>query len=923
MKRNEKIYDYIRNCGQQYTLDRLHGRIGIDAGEISERLGILKNNVSMELNVLFKQGKVIKLKGRPVLYFDKKVIETLTGKMLGDEPLEVACLEDIIGERLPTPSQCPFDFLIGAQESLKKQIEQAKAAVLYPPNGLHTLIVGQTGVGKTLFANMMYQYGKHVKRFDETAPFVIFNCADYYTNSQLLMSHLFGHSKGAFTGADTEKKGVVEAADGGILFLDEIHRLPPEGQEMIFYFMDTGTFNKLGETERRRRANVLLIGATTEEDTSSLIKTFIRRIPNVITIPPLAERSLRERVDIIKFLLSNEVHRVNKPVKISSEAFKALLGSIAYGNIGQLKSNIQLVCAKAFLNAIDNDKVIEIDFKTLPDHVKGGLLAISANRRESVELAKYLDDKIVLIPQGQKVLDEDSDYELPFNLYKTIEDKVTLLKDEGIDEELIKKFIYDDINLNIKSFYNRFNSLMSERQRILKVVDKRLLEMAEEIQQLASNRLNRKYNERFLYAFSLHLSAFFKRINSGQVFHYTKIESIITEYPNEFKVALEIKGKIEERYGIDIPQGELEYFTLLLGSVHETKQGGTVAIIVAAHGNTTASSMVEVTQKLLQCSNIAAINMPLEVSPKDVLEKVILKAREMDNGKGVLLLVDMGSLVNFGSMIMEKCQIKVKTVDMVSTPLVLEAARRASFMGMELDDIYSSLTKFKGYEGSVEKAKQYNHEHGVIVTICTSGEGTAVKLKELVEEILTNLIDDQVEVVPVGIYNLQENLAIIQKQHKIIAAVGVVNPKIDVPFIPLEALIDGRGEESLRAVINTSFTVIKETKNIVGRNICQDALRQFLTYLNPEKVISVLFDFTSVLEESLKREFSNSMKIKLIIHVGCALERMVIKEGLVFRGQRESSEETLRCIRKAAGVFRDTLRISLTEDEMLYIAEML
>ena len=61
-------------------------------------------------------------------------------------------------------------------------------------------------------------------------PFVTFNCADYFNNPQLLLSQLFGHVKGAFTGADTDKIGLVEKANGGILFLDEVHRLPPDGQ---------------------------------------------------------------------------------------------------------------------------------------------------------------------------------------------------------------------------------------------------------------------------------------------------------------------------------------------------------------------------------------------------------------------------------------------------------------------------------------------------------------------------------------------------------------------------------------------------------------------------------------------------------------------------------------------------------------------
>jgi transcriptional regulatory protein LevR/transcriptional regulator with AAA-type ATPase domain len=924
MKRIDRIYNYIRENSQQYTVEKLTGQIGFDASEISKQLGVLRNNVSMELNVLFKMDKIIKITCRPVLYFDKEVLENLCGKRLGKGPIEIDNLGEIIKSyEDDSLEKSPFKYLIGANGSLKNQVEQAKAAILYPPNGLHTLIVGQTGVGKTLFVNMMYSYGKYEKKLKEDAPFKIFNCADYYNNSQLLVSHIFGHMKGSFTGADVDKQGLVEKANGGILFLDEIHRLPPEGQEMIFYFMDTGTFNRLGETDRKRKADVLIIGATTEEPLS-LIKTFIRRIPIVITLPPLSERPLQESVDIIKFLLSNEAHRVNKSIKITAEVVKALIGSISFGNVGQLKSNIQLICAKSFLNGINNKDCIEINFKGLPGHIKSDLLSLGAKRNQMEELAKYLDETIVITPQGHKVLIENDPYDPPFNLYKIIEDKAAVLRDEGMSEGLIKKFITVDINSYIKSFYNKFNSHMSTRERMLKIVDEKLLELAEEIQALAKKRLKKAYKDQFLYALSLHLSALFKRLRSNRSLQYTNIESVIKEYPDEFGVALEIKAKVEERYNIEIPKEELIYFTLLLSSIQEEKQGGQVMIIVAAHGNSTATSMVNVTQQLFGYSNIIAVDMPLEVSPKEILDKIVGKIKEFDRGNGVLLLVDMGSLVSFDTMIMEKANIKVKILDMVSTPLVLEAARKANILGMDLESIYDSLKEIKGYGGAIEKKHSLPLDKGVILTICATGEGAAIKLKKLVEASISNITDEYIDVIPIGVQNLKERIEAIMEQHKILAAVGIVNPNIEAPFISLEALIDGRGEKVLKNIIKNGFSIVEKEQNMLVKNLCEDTLKQFLTYLNPIKIISVLMEFQSVLEKEINREFSNSMKIKLIIHCGCAIERMVIKEGLSYRGDKSEIDAALiKHIRKAAEVFNETIQIELTEDEILYIAKML
>lgn len=81
----------------------------------------------------------------------------------------------------------------------------------------------------------------------DDAPFKSFNCADYYNNPQLLMSQLFGYAKGAFTGADQDHEGLVEKADGGVLLLDEVHRLPPEGQEMLFISLTTAALTARGK----------------------------------------------------------------------------------------------------------------------------------------------------------------------------------------------------------------------------------------------------------------------------------------------------------------------------------------------------------------------------------------------------------------------------------------------------------------------------------------------------------------------------------------------------------------------------------------------------------------------------------------------------------------------------------------------------
>ncbi len=927
MKRIEKVYNYLNKVCSSYSRENLDKCMGVSAQEIGNELGILRNNVSKELNDLCRDKRAIKIKCRPVRYFDRKIFEELFNVILSNEVTEIEDIESLIKPIEEIKEKSPFDYLIGSDTSLKTQVEQAKAAIMYPPNGLHTLIVGPTGVGKSLFANIMYSYAKYIGKLDENSPFIVFNCADYYNNPQLLLSYIFGHVKGAFTGADSDKEGIVEKANGGILFLDEIHRLPPEGQEMIFYFMDTGTFNKLGETERKRKANVLIIGATTEDPNSALLSTFVRRIPITIRIPSFEERSVADKIDIIKHLFHNEAVRVNKPIKISVEAIKALIGSTTFGNIGQLKSNIQLLCAKGFLNSINGENYIDINLKMMPNNIQSGLLGISTEMKEKEEIINLVSSELVINPDKNAILLEgESNYDPPFNLYKIIEDKASILREEGMDEEAINKFITTDITVHIKCFYDRIKNDKYSREGLLKIVDEKIINFSQEIKALAEERLGRNYNDRFLYAISLHMSAFFNRLNQHIEPDYEEMQDIIKEYPKEYKVAEEICKKAEKYFNTQIPKGEAIYITILLTSIEDNDTNKKVGVVVATHGSSTASSMVNVAVKLFDSDNIVAVDMPLEISPKETLEFVTQKVKQIDRGRGVMLLVDMGSLNSFGNIIYEETGIKIRTLDMVSTPTVLEAARKSSLNDVDLEGLYQYLKEFKGYSINKKENDSTSRNKGVIITVCSSGKGAAIKLKELVVDIVKNISDENVEVIPIGIKNCKEKIKEIRKNNKVLSIVGSIDPKLNIPFISLESLISGKGEKIIERIFKGESLLLDDEiqEDIVLSNLCYDSLKETMTYLNPDKINNLLLEFTNILEEITHRDFTNSMKVRIVLHTACALERVLTNDQLKYSYDKENLDESIvNGIKQATYMFKETLNLQLSDDEIYYLAEIL
>ncbi len=409
---------------------------GVTAAQLSLYMELDRTNVSRYLNELYKDKRLNKKDGRPVVYSSIKIKQ--------NNDLSENSKEGIVNKK------DSLEMLVGSKHSLKLPIQQAKAAILYPPRGLNTLILGETGVGKSLFAEVMYYFAKESNMILNDAPFVRFNCADYADNPQLVIGQIFGIKKGAFTGADSDKEGLLKKADGGIFFLDEIHRLSPQGQEMLFTFIDKGYFRALGDTEKKIRAEVQIIAATTESPESFLLKTFTRRIPMTIVLPPLRERMLEERYRLLSEFIIAESLRLGKSIYVSKNSITSFLLYDCPNNIGQLKSDVQLSCAKAFLNyKINKSNYILVDQEELQPRVQKGIMKIQEHREEIEVIVKNITDILRFSSKDNfernfelEIGESNNDKNKSF--YSIIENKVELLKNQGIDEESINNILNID-----------------------------------------------------------------------------------------------------------------------------------------------------------------------------------------------------------------------------------------------------------------------------------------------------------------------------------------------------------------------------------------------------------------------------------------------------------------------------------------------
>ena len=237
----------------------------------------------------------------------------------------------ILHERLD--SKFSFAGIVGSSKALRDVVEKIK---LVAPSRATVLLEGETGTGKELFAQAIHQNSERVRQ-----PFVVVHCAALPTS--LLESELFGHERGAFTGASGRRIGRFEAADRGTLFLDEIGEIDASTQVKLLRFLELRTFERLGSV-KSISVDVRLVAATNQDLRESVEKGKFREdLFYRLNVVPIRMPALRDRRDDIPLLIDHWIRYYVKenrtgPLRIDAAAMRILQSYRWPGNIRELRN---------------------------------------------------------------------------------------------------------------------------------------------------------------------------------------------------------------------------------------------------------------------------------------------------------------------------------------------------------------------------------------------------------------------------------------------------------------------------------------------------------------------------------------------------------------------------------------------------------
>ncbi len=274
--------------------------------------------------------------------------------------------------KLNEPEKDVFS-IIGKNGSLSQVVEKARRTVASLGGPRHSIIIGESGTGKTMLANLIYDFAKDVHVIDEKAPFIEINCGQF-TNPDIAAVEIFGSEEGAYTGAK-QKKGLFEQANRGILFLDEAHALK-QYQTMLLKAVESGKIRRIGGS-KEIPVDVIIIAASTKNLKEEMLPELYQRLAQYeLYLPALNERSLAEKRDLLRYFVDKyakavgELHGIQYHVEFSQEAEDALLAANYPRNIRQFRDivNYSIDSAAPLISDIINETEIftKVDLENLP-----------------------------------------------------------------------------------------------------------------------------------------------------------------------------------------------------------------------------------------------------------------------------------------------------------------------------------------------------------------------------------------------------------------------------------------------------------------------------------------------------------------------------------------------------------------------------
>lgn len=827
----EQVYEYLEQITKEFDFEHLTRYTTLD---ICNKLNMSRSLVSLYLNELVKEDTVIKISSRPVYYLNRAGLERKFHIQLAQN--EYLGIQELSGEiKSNIPEEKDFERAIGHEGSLNYCISQIKSALVYP-GGLPILLKGEPGSGKTYLMRLIQEYCVNNRLL-----------SDSRKSRRIKLNQISD-------GEQYEKlEQLLSELEDGILYLEDISACNVRVQERLAEYIANGA-KKKGRSVKKE--NVRLVMSADEEMFSQISRKLLVNVPVICEIPSWIERNEDERKAFVVKFFKEEQEQLGRILYLSEKLIHKLMNYQFEHNIAELKQCVTMVCANAYAQD-SSEESLEIYLYNLPAKLQGSI----SMKEQDATLVRL--DVIQSDPVADKILE----------LWKNLLDNYRYSAGAGESFatflELGKKTLkyYYDILIFQELFFD-------ERLRPL---EKIVVEMIASIR--SSYNVNFPVNcayviARMMVAQQNHNS----RIQIWEREHREEIQKIynllVDNMPNINCLTELLDKQIQSNTNIQLSYMNRVFIMMNIYSYNHKLKLIDTAGVVLCHGYRTASSIVDTVNTILQVQVFEAIDMPLDSSIHDVIQKLSVFIEKNSYFKNMILMVDTGSLEGLGEIIDGSMNFGI--INNVSTILALHIGEKM-LAGEKMRDILETVCRENQCRYSIISRTK---REKAIVFASDAGRNIAEKLTRLFKDSLPKPIP--LEMIAYDYDALFKNGSkdVIFEKYDVLLLVKTLSLRIPgVKSVTLEEIMNFNNINVVDEVLSYYLEEgeIEYFNQKLLKNFSLQSVLENLTILNAQKLLDYVSDATTLLQQMLKRRFLSKTVIGINMHICFLIERLVTK----------------------------------------------
>lgn len=646
--KKEQVLEFIT----EYSSDLIHDEFPkITTRFLSEKLKMQRTNISSILNQLVNEGKLVKYNGRPVLY------------QLADE--NTSGNGDV------------FEQLVGYDSSLKEAIASAKAAVLYPEGNPTILITAKHGSGVSHFAKTVFRFAQASGKLKTRAPWILWDCKTLFNDQDKFQEIFLG---------DHEKEGILKKASGGMLILENIDVVSERNLDWLLAFLRGEKIQGQDEWPWQKDYHCITIFSTMKDTNEKMLNLLRGQMDFRISLPSLEERSIEERFLILQKFFKEEAKAMDRMIEVDTSILHALLLYEVTDDIKGLKNDIHTGCANSYVRSYNTEKkTIVLLMSDFPNYVRKGIMYYRSYKNEIDEMikngCKYTFYKNQML-RDNKTAKKD--------IYQSIDARKRDLERHALTEEEINMAVSNQLESEFEEYFEQLCERVDSIDTLNKMVSEKLISLTRKFLLKAAEQLSCEFSKEIFCGICLHVNSCLIKVSKKQRISNEEIARLLSKYPMHYELVKEFQVELGKEFNVKLNVDDLIFLLMFLLEAKKDVNESKVVTLIAMHGSHAASSIAAVVNVLSDDSNVQAFDMDLDKNVRIVYEELKEKIIKIDQGKGILLIYDMGSIHTMAESIAQETKIAIRCVEVPITLVGIAGSSKAAEM-KTLDEVADYL----------------------------------------------------------------------------------------------------------------------------------------------------------------------------------------------------------------------------------------